>query len=154
MAGANVHVGATATDQGILEGRAAETLRLRRALGAAIEIWADVHVKHGRSLAHAEIGREAEDAVRRGHADALIVSGVGTGWNTDVDDVRALKALDLGVPILVGSGITPNSVALFLKAADGVIVGTSLKQKGATAAPLDPERARRLVETARRTSPV
>lgn len=150
----NVHVGATATDQGILEGHAAETLRLRRHLGAAVEIWADVHVKHGRSLAHADISREAEDAARRGLADALIVSGVGTGWDTDVDDVRTVSGLGLGVPVMVGSGVTAGSVSLFLRAADGVIVGTALKQAGVTTAPIDPERVRRLVEAARRPSPI
>jgi membrane complex biogenesis BtpA family protein len=150
----NVHVGATATDQGILEGRAARTLRLRRHLGATVQIWADVHVKHGRSLAHADIGREAEDAVRRGHADALIVSGAGTGWTTDVDEVRTVTALQLGVPLLVGSGVTPGSVGLFLKSADGVIVGTALKQGGITTAPIDADRARQLVDAARRPTPI
>jgi membrane complex biogenesis BtpA family protein len=150
----NVHVGATATDQGILEGRAAESLRLRRSLGAEIEIWADVHVKHGRSLAHADIGREAEDAARRGLADALIVSGAGTGWATDVDDVRTVSGLGLGLPVLVGSGVTVGSVGLFLKTADGVIVGTALKHAGDTTAAIDPERAHRLVEAARRPAPI
>ena len=37
----NVHTGARVTDQGVVEGRAAETLRLRRALGAEqVAIWA------------------------------------------------------------------------------------------------------------------
>jgi membrane complex biogenesis BtpA family protein len=67
----NVHVGATATDQGVIEGRAAETLRLRAALGADVEIWSDVHVKHGKSLAHSSIEGEAEDAVLRGLARML-----------------------------------------------------------------------------------
>jgi len=150
----NVHVGATATDQGIIEGRAAETMRWRRALGVPVEIWADVHVKHGRSLAHETIGREAEDAVRRGGADAVIISGASTGWATELDDVRAVAAQKLGVPVIVGSGTSEHNVALFLSAADGVIVGTSLKQGGDTAAPLDPERVRRFAEAARKVSQV
>ena len=144
----NVHVGATATDQGVLEGRAAESLRLRRALAAPVEIWADVHVKHGRSLAHESIVREAEDAVRRGHADALIVSGLRTGWATEMDDVRAVCSEELGVPVLVGSGVTEHNVGLFLTVADGVIVGTSLKERGVTTSPLDAERERLAGRTA------
>ncbi|MHC4730305.1 MAG: BtpA/SgcQ family protein, partial [Planctomycetota bacterium] len=47
----NVHTGVVATDQGLVEGRAAETLRVRAALGAeAVKIVADAHVKHGRPL--------------------------------------------------------------------------------------------------------
>jgi membrane complex biogenesis BtpA family protein len=145
----NVHVGATATDQGVIEGRAAETLRLRAALGAPIDIWADVQVKHGRSLAHAEITLEAEDAVRRGGANALIVSGAGTGRSASLDDVRRVAALRLGVPVLVGSGVDERSVGPMLAEADGVIVGTALKVGGATEAPIDRERTRRFVAAAR-----
>jgi uncharacterized protein len=151
----NVHVGASATDQGITEGRAAETLRLRRALGAAVEIWADVHVKHGRSLAHEDIASEAEDAVQRGLADALVVSGAGTGKPTDLDDLRRVAALRLGVPIVVGSGATLESVGDLLAIADGVIVGTALKKtlpgarESGALAPLDPERVQAFVAAAR-----
>ncbi len=145
----NVHVGATATDQGIIEGRAAETLRLRAALGVDVEIWADVQVKHGRSLAHGTIETEAEDAVLRGLADALIVSGRATGEPASLDEVRRVKALDLGVPVYVGSGVTEENVADVLEACDGAIVGTALKEGGRTTNPLDRERARRFVERAR-----
>jgi len=145
----NVHVGATATDQGVIEGRAAETLRLRRALGSRVEIWADVHVKHGRPLAHADIASEAADAVRRGHADAVIVSGAGTGLATNLADVRAVAALGLGVPVLIGSGVTAATVAAGLAVADGVIVGSALERDGKAGAPLDSARLRSFVAAAR-----
>ncbi len=141
----NVHVGATATDQGVIEGRAAETLRARAVLGADVAIWADVHVKHGRSLAHTSIADEAEDAVRRGLADGLVVSGRGTGEATSLDDLRAVAALELGVPIYVGSGVTIDSVETLLDVADGVIVGTSIKTEGKTTNPIDKKRAERFV---------
>ena len=146
----NVHVGAAATDQGILEGQAASTLRLRQRLGLDVAIWADVHVKHGRSLAHETIADEARDAVERGLADALIVTGRGTGWATDVDDLRTVRGLDLGVPVYVGSGVTEQSLDLYLREADGVIVGSAIEQGGRAGSPLDPERARRFVATARK----
>lgn len=147
----NVHVGATATDQGVIEGRAAETLRLRSSLAASatVAIWADVHVKHGKSLSHASIVDEAKDAVERGCADALIVSGPATGTATSLDELRSVKALVLGVPVLVGSGVTDSNAGDYLEVADGVIVGTSLKEGGRTTSPLDPGRARRFVERAR-----
>ncbi len=145
----NVHVGATATDQGVIEGRAAETLRLRAALGADVAIWSDVHVKHGRSLAHASIEGEAEDAVLRGLADAVIVSGRATGEPASLDEVRRVKALDLGVPVYVGSGVTEENVRDVLACSDGVIVGTALKEGGRTANRVDRDRALRFVEKAR-----
>jgi membrane complex biogenesis BtpA family protein len=126
----NVHVGATATDQGVIEGRAADTLRLRASLGANVEIWSDVHVKHGMSLAHPSIEGEAEDAVLRGLADALIVSGRATGEPASLDEVRRVKALDLGVPVYVGSGVTEENLAEVLASCDGAVVGTALKEGG------------------------
>jgi hypothetical protein len=145
----NVHVGATATDQGVIEGRAADSLRLRAALGADVAIWSDVHVKHGRSLAHPSIEGEAEDAVLRGLADALIVSGRATGEPASLDEVRRVRALDLGVPLYVGSGVTEENAKEVLASSDGVIVGTALKEGGRTANPVDRERALRFVEKAR-----
>ncbi|ESS11019.1 MAG: membrane complex biogenesis protein, BtpA family, partial [uncultured archaeon A07HR60] len=38
----NVHVGARVTDQGIVEGTAHDTLRLREELGASVRLFADV----------------------------------------------------------------------------------------------------------------
>jgi membrane complex biogenesis BtpA family protein len=145
----NVHVGATATDQGVIEGRAAETLRLRRALASPVEIWADVRVKHGQSLAHADIALEAEDAVRRGHADALVVSGRATGKATDLAELKRVTDLGLGVPVLVGSGADERSASRYLEFADGIIVGTALKVSPDPTSPLDPERVGRFVAAAR-----
>jgi membrane complex biogenesis BtpA family protein len=145
----NVHVGATATDQGVIEGRASDTLRLRAELGADVEIWSDVHVKHGRSLAHPSIEDEAEDAVLRGLADALIVSGRATGEPASLDEVRRVKGLALKVPIYVGSGVTEENVREVLASSDGVIVGTALKEGARTSNAVDPDRARRFVERAR-----
>jgi membrane complex biogenesis BtpA family protein len=145
----NVHVGAAATDQGILQGHADESLRLRRELGADVAIWADVHVKHGRSLAHESVADEARDAVERGLADAIIVTGRGTGWSTDIDEIRSVRALQLGVPLLVGSGVTAQSLDLYLRESDGVIVGSALKAGGKAQGLLDEEKARRFVTAAR-----
>jgi predicted TIM-barrel enzyme len=82
-------------------------------------------------------------------AGALIVSGQGTGHATRIEDLQAVAGLRLGVPVIVGSGATLENAAQLLQVADGVIVGTTLKQGGATAAPLDPDRVRRFVAAAR-----
>jgi membrane complex biogenesis BtpA family protein len=144
----NVHVGATATDQGVLQGRAATTLRLRHQLHSEVSIWADVQVKHGHNLSHESIEQEALDCVQRGGADALIVSGEGTGRQADLEHVHRLQALHLGVPVYVGSGVTQDSVVRSLSVADGVIVGTALKADGHTRARLDRDRVHAFVRRA------
>jgi hypothetical protein len=143
----NVHIGAMATDQGIIEGRADETLRYRKALGADVKIFADVFVKHAAPLGAQTLEQAAKDTVYRGLADVLIVSGVGTGEATDLDDVRCVKAVVPDVPIFIGSGVNVDNIAEVLKVADGVIVGTSLKGDGKVENAVDVERVRALAET-------
>ncbi len=148
----NVHVGARLCDQGIIEGRADETLRLRRSWGAEqVAIWADVAVKHSTPLGpEPDLGDETRDLVRRGRADVVIVSGVATG--ASVDPARLARVVAAaGVPVLVGSGVTVDSVASLLQHAHGVIVGTSIKHEADVGAPVDPQRASALSQAARRT---
>jgi len=154
----NVHAGARLTDQGVVEGRAAETVRLRDRLGATddVSILADVDVKHSAALAERPLGEEVAELLERGHADGVVASGAGTGRETDRDHLRAVvDARDgLGVddaPVFVGSGVTRETVAETLDLADGAIVGTALKEGegGETTAPVDEDRVRALVDAAR-----
>lgn len=155
----NVHTGAYATDQGLMEGRADETLRYRRRLTGGAQgnqtaampaILADVHVKHAMPLAAAPIAQTAEEAAYRGRADGLIVSGAATGKPTDLADLKAVREAVPDRPVYVGSGVTPDTVAEWLAVANGVIVGTAIKRDGLTTAPVDAARAAALVKAARR----
>jgi membrane complex biogenesis BtpA family protein len=141
----NVHTGAMLTDQGIVEGRAKETLALRRRLGSNVLILADVHVKHARPLADVPIDEAAADAVERGLADALIVTGSRTGAGVDRERLRRVRS-SAAAPVLVGSGVTAGTIAELRAECDGVIVGSWLKVDGSVGAPVDVERVRRLVE--------
>jgi uncharacterized protein len=141
----NVHTGAMLTDQGIIEGKADETLRLRTALGVQVKIFADVFVKHATPLGTAPIKDAARDAAERGLADALIVSGSATGSEINVEDLHSVKS-SVDIPVIVGSGVNADSVKSLLAIADGVIVGTAIKEHGITTAPVDPERAKAFVE--------
>ncbi|MCE2463539.1 MAG: BtpA/SgcQ family protein [Dehalococcoidia bacterium] len=143
---ANVHYGVMVAEEGLIQGRADETLRYRRALGAdeKVKIFADVLVKHAVPLGTTDISQVARETVHRGLADGLIVTGPATGTSADVDDVARVKAAVPDVPVLVGSGIDESNAEAFLALADGAIVGTSLKVDGAIQNPVDPARVKRL----------
>lgn len=145
----NIHTGAVVADQGLIQSDAAATLRYRRLLSADVKIFADVQVKHGVPLAPVDLEQEARDSVSRGLADALVVSGKATGEATRLEDVKRVRSAVSETPLLVGSGVTPDSVVELLSVADGAIVGTSLKRDGRLANPVDPARVSRLVEAAR-----
>jgi len=148
----NVHCGAMLTDQGVIEGRAFETLRQRRLLAPDALILADVHVKHAAPLADIPIEIAARDTVERGLADALIVSGTGTGVATDLRDVERVRAACPGAALLLGSGVTAGNVRDYLRSVDGVIVGTSLKRPGGGRQPVDERRVAALARALRRAA--
>ncbi|WP_058367642.1 BtpA/SgcQ family protein [Haloparvum sedimenti] len=150
----NVHTGARVSDQGVLQGKAHETIRLRERLDAGdVGVFADLDVKHSAPLASGEFTAESfADQTERGLADAAVVSGRGTGEPTSPADLREWAArrdeVGLETPILVGSGVTEESVADLLDIADGVIVGTALKEGGETTASVDEGRVADLVAAA------
>lgn len=144
----NVHCGVRITDQGLLEGRAAETLRLRRQLGVRVAIMADVAVKHSHALTAEPLAQSARDIACRGLADALLVTGPATGAAVSLEDLRTVRNGVPDHPVYVASGVTADNLAELLTIADGVIVGTSVKRDAKTVNPLDPQRLRTLVAAA------
>jgi len=146
----NVHAGAVVADQGIVETDAYHTLRDRRLLGVEVLIFADVGGKHAMPLVPVEPEQAARDLVYRGLADALVVSGPATGRATPLADVKRVRDAVPDVPLLVGSGVTAETVGDLLSVADGVIVGTAVKYQGDVRNPVDRARVERLVAAARR----
>jgi membrane complex biogenesis BtpA family protein len=107
----NVLCGARVTDQGVINGIAHDLLRDRAMLDArAVAIMADVDVKHSAALAARPLAEEVADTVQRGMADALIVSGTGTGKATDPLQVKAARQAAAATPLFVGSGVDVTTV--------------------------------------------
>jgi membrane complex biogenesis BtpA family protein len=149
----NVHVGAAVTDQGLVQGRAAETVRERARLCPGVVILADVHVKHATPLSREPIGAAARETVERGLADALIVSGIATGSAPDVGAVMEVRKSVPRTPLFLGSGVDVDNAQALLQHADGAIVGTWLKRDGRVSEPVDRDRVmqlRRVLDARRR----
>jgi len=142
----NVLAGAVVADQGIVQTDAHDLLRDRRLLGVDVAIFADVQGKHAMPLAPVELEQQARDLAARALADGLVVSGRATGDATPIEAVKRVRSAVPDVPILVGSGVTPETAPELLSLADALIVGTSLKRDGDVSAPVDPARVRRLVD--------
>lgn len=146
----NVHSGAYVTDQGLIEGDAARTLRYRRELEATdVAILADVLVKHAQPLA-AKIDpvTEVHDCLDRGLAAGVIVTGSATGAPVDEGLLKVVAGAATGRPVFIGSGLTLENAERLLPLVQGAIVGSWLKEDGKVHAPVDVTRVRRLVEAA------
>jgi uncharacterized protein len=125
----NVLTEASVTDQGLIEGVAAELLRVRRLIGAErVAVFADVHVKHAAPLLQRSIRDSALDMVERGGADVLVVSGPRTGAAAEIEDVASVQGL--GADVMLGSGVSVLNAPAMLAAADGAIVASAFRPGG------------------------
>lgn len=142
----NVLCGARVADQGLIQGIAHDLLREKSLLNASeIRIFADVDVKHSAPLAERPLEDEVDDLIHRALADAIVVSGAGTGKETDPAKVRRVRAAASDVPLFIGSGVTPETIGDFEGLADGFIVGTSLKKEGVASNAVELARVKRLM---------
>ena len=146
-------------DEGLLiKAEAGELLRYRRAIGAdgsgpdraEVAVLCDIKKKHASHsiTADVSIGEVAEAAEFFG-ADGVIVTGSATGKPTSLRDVaEAAKATAL--PVLVGSGVSPEDALRLFEHADGLIVGSWVKRGGDWRNAVDPRRAATFVREVRR----
>ena len=132
-------------DEGIIESSAGRLLRYRRSIGAdRIRVFADIKKKHSAHALTADVSLvETAKAAEFFLVDGVIVSGIATGEPADASEVQSV-ARAVGVPTLVGSGVTLGNVHDYVDA-DALIVGSSIKQTGVWSGPIDEERARALV---------
>jgi membrane complex biogenesis BtpA family protein len=128
-------------NEGFVEGPAATASRYRATLRANdVKIFADVHVKHGAHaiVADRSIPELARDAEFFG-ADVLIATGQRTGDSAAIEEIQTIKR-GTSLPVVVGSGVDLENVGDVLRAADGVIIASSLKRDGVWWHEVDPDR--------------
>ena len=79
-------------------------------------------------------------------AEAIVVTGQGTGMETPLSKIVKFKNLLKGYPLIIGAGVTPENAHQQLKHADGAIVGSSLKVNNNTKNELDRKKIRDLMK--------
>lgn len=142
----NVHTGVMVTDQGVIQGQARRALLYRKRVAPRVRVAADVLVKHASPLGELDLGQAAHDTWHRGRADALIVTGAGTGRPTQPADLIRVRQAVPEARIWIGSGVTLESAPSLGSLADGAIVGTALHHDGDLTAPLDVHRVRAMAQ--------
>jgi membrane complex biogenesis BtpA family protein len=147
-----VVTGVYESDMGLWSPDAAALLRLRHNVGAdEIRIFFNVAPEFCSALGTRTIAQRARSAVVSSLADAILVSGPMAGAEPDLSAIEEAKAaVSDQVPVLLNTGAKAGNVAQFLRAADGVIVGSYLKVDGHTWNPVDPARVREFMDAANR----
>lgn len=75
-------------------------------------------------------GRSVEEDLKLGmeRCDAIVVTGEGTGMATPQDKIRQFRGILGAFPLVVGAGVTPDTIGESLAVGDGAIVGSWFKQ--------------------------
>jgi|SRR3990167_5886453 len=117
------------TSYGVMKAQARNVIALREKLGLNhIAIFADIQVKHSEMVDKTKsLTKSAKEAIKAG-ADAIIVTGKWTGDAPKTDDLEDVRRATGKSPVLIGSGASVGNLPILLKYADGVIVGTTLKE--------------------------
>ncbi|MEX0325361.1 MAG: BtpA/SgcQ family protein [Puniceicoccaceae bacterium] len=136
---------------GLIEGCAGTLLRERKRLRADhVRVFADVRKKH---CSHALTGDlPLGEHVRQAdffHADGIIITGPRTGAEPDIEDLQEARSA-CRLPLLIGSGLDPDNLDRFFPHADGFIVGSTFRRKGAFLEDLCPDRLNRFMDAFQR----
>ncbi len=136
---------------GIIEGCAGRLLRRRKELGCEhIRVFADVKKKH---CSHALTGDlDIADEVKQAEfflVDGIVVTGARTTEPPDLSELQRVKDV-AHVPVVIGSGMTPDNISSFYPVADGFIVGSTLRKNGDFLGQLDPERLEKFTSALRK----
>jgi membrane complex biogenesis BtpA family protein len=139
------------SDMGLWAPDAASVLRLRHNIGAdRIRILFNVAPEFCSPLGTRSVAQRARSAVVSSLADGILISGPMAGAEADYGAIaEAKEAVGPEVPVLLNTGARASNVADYLRVADGVIVGSSLKVDGYTWNPVDPARVREFMARVR-----
>ena len=135
---------------GLIEGCAGKLLRRRKELGCEqIKIFGDVKKKH---CSHALTGDlDILDEIKQAEfflIDGVVVTGARTTEPPNLTELRQVKK-HAHVPVLIGSGMTPQNIRTYFKLADGFIVGSTFREGGKFLAQLDRNRLEQFIKVFR-----
>lgn len=128
-------------DEGYIESCAGELLRYRKMINATnVLIFTDIKKKHSsHSITNdVDIGETAHTAQFFG-SDGLIVTGISTGEEPLVDDVKYVKK-STTLPLIIGSGITKDNLEKYFDYTAVFVVGSYFKKEGNWANEIDEKR--------------
>ncbi|MDD3699201.1 BtpA/SgcQ family protein [Candidatus Sordicultor fermentans] len=138
-----IFTGVYASDFGLWNTNCGATVRHQYAIGAEkIKLLFNIVPEAAKYLADRDIVDIAKSTVFNTRPDALCVSGLTAGIETDVQILRRVKEAVPDTVVFANTGVRLENVEEQLKFADGAIVGTTFKRDGRFENHVDEERVR------------
>jgi len=143
-----IFTGAYASDFGIWNTEVGSTARQRRRLNSeGVRLLFNIVPEGAAYLSHRAIEDITRSTIFNAHPDAICVSGLTAGSETDLGVLSRVKSVASETPVFANTGVTAENVDEQLSVADGAIVGTFFKQGGVFENPVDPDRVSELMKT-------
>jgi membrane complex biogenesis BtpA family protein len=142
--------GVYGSDFGLWNTKSGEIVRLRNRLGGShIKLLYNIVPEAAAYLGNREIASIARSTEFNAQPDALCVSGLIAGAETDAATLRIVKEAVRNTPVIANTGLHAGNVEVQLAIADGAIVGTTFKREGYIWDDVDPARVRAFMDAAR-----
>jgi hypothetical protein len=139
--------GVYASDFGLWDTNAGKTVRHQHAIHAEdVKLLFNIVPEAAVYLQKRDVVEIAKSTVFNHQPDALCVSGLTAGVETDTSLLKKVKQAVPETVVFANTGINVNNVEEQLRIADGAIVGTTFKYDGQFENHVDEERVRALME--------
>jgi membrane complex biogenesis BtpA family protein len=139
--------GVYASDFGLWNPNCGEIVRHRRAIDAEnVKLLFNIVPEAAQYLANRDIVDIARSTVFNHRPDALCVSGLIAGSQTDTSLLRKVKEAVPETQVLANTGVRLENVEEQLSIADGAVVGTTFKYEGKFENHVDEKRVRAFMD--------
>jgi len=96
--------------------------------------------KSGRTL-------EEDLKIAMNRCDAIVVTGTGTGVETEISKIKEFRSIISDFPLIVGAGVTPDNCQKCLAIANGAIIGSYFKDNYKDDGEVDSSHVKKLKDT-------
>lgn len=142
-----IFTGVYASDFGLWNTQCGETVRHQHAIGAEnVKLLFNIVPEAAAYLSQRDIVEVARTTVFNNKPDALCVSGLTAGAETDQQTLRMVKEAVPNSVVFANTGVRPQNVVAQLAIADGAVVGTTFKEDGVFENPVDARRVREFMQ--------
>jgi membrane complex biogenesis BtpA family protein len=142
-----IFTGVYASDFGLWNTNCGETIRHQYHIGAQhIKLLFNIVPEAAAYLGSRKIEDIARTTVFNNLPDALCVSGLTAGAETDSSTLKTVKDAAGDTPVFANTGVRLSNMEKQLSVADGAVTGTTFKKDGAFFNPVDESRVKEFMD--------
>ncbi|NHM32462.1 BtpA/SgcQ family protein [Neobacillus terrae] len=145
-----IFTGVYASDFGTWDTNVGETIRHQYRIGAEnVKLLFNIVPEAAKYLAERDIESIARSTVFNNKPDALCVSGLTAGAQTDVDLLKRVKSVVPETVVFANTGVRLHNLEEQLTIADGAVIGTTFKYDGKFENHVDVKRVKEFMDKAK-----